>query len=994
MIINTWENPQFISLNTLVPRPPLYSFDSIEEALDKEQSPYIHSLNGSWDFKLFNSPKEAHLNVSAWDQIKVPSCWTREGFDDLPIYTNVQMPFDESYPKVPKHNPTGVYHRKFENVWPDRRTIIHFAGVETMFHLYVNDCEVGMSKGSRTPVEFDLSEYLQEGENDLYVKVIRWSDGSYIEDQDHWRMAGIFRDVYLYSSQDKYIEDLFAQAELKEDLKGGELTCDLRLASRYRDLEPHRITIKLFDNEKNEIWTGKKHCRVSPYQSHQASKNEGGEVIYHHILKLKTELDDIIAWNAEKPYQYTVIASLYDQNDYLFDCVKTRIGFKRIEIKKQELLINGQAVLIKGVNRHEHDEYTGKVVSRESMIKDIKLLKQFNFNAVRNAHYPQAELWYELCNEYGLYVIDEANLESHNDYDTICRDPVYAPAFLNRVMRMFHSHKNHACIFQWSTGNESGYGPNHDMAIGYLKSVDSSRIIQCEGAIHQEWNQTGPVNNAHHGMVSDTFSPMYPEIEAMHEWAKDRHNDPRPYMPCEYNHAMGNSNGSLKDYWKAFREVHGLQGGFIWDWLDQGLAEYDVDGEKYWTYGGDYGEKIHDFDFCINGMVLPDRTPKPGMYEFKKCAEPILVEQINRTQYRISNDQYFSDFTNVSMRWTVEIDGVITQESCGISLIIEAQKFLDYTVNLDDISVPENTTVSVNFYFTYIKESSWHEAGQEITFSQFLIKADKYLSSDIKDASHYLKLKNNKIFCGEREILVPEINIFRACTDNDTIRGWTGQDHKIGTQWLAAELDKLKLQSENFYDEDGKIIIDRIYLAKDKQISHKMTLDSSLEFCHSFTIPEDLPSLARIGVKYKIPKAYEQVQWLGLGPHENYRDRDYGARYSLYSNKVNDHYVPYILPQAHGNRSKVNKLSLSDGHNSFDFRGEFEFSLSPWSDEELISSFHTCDLKHKGKQDFYWLHLDLMHRGVGSGSCGPDTRSEYCIPAKNYIFRYFIETLI
>ncbi|MDD7986367.1 glycoside hydrolase family 2 TIM barrel-domain containing protein [Lentisphaera marina] len=990
MKINDWENPQLVSINTLAPRPPLYAFDSIENALDKSQSPYIHSLNGIWDFKLFNSPNEAHYNLNEWDQIKVPSCWTREGFDDLPIYSNVQMPFDLSYPKVPKQNPTAMYHRKFQSPWPNRRTVIHFAGVETMFYLYLNGHEVGMSKGSRTPVEFDISDYLKEGDNDLYVKVIRWSDISYLEDQDHWRMAGIFRDVYLYSTNDKYVEDLFAKAELKEDLIGGKLTCDIRLASRQRNLDPHIVKIMLYDNKKNEVWSDERSCYVRPRPSHKFHKTPQGEIIYHHILTLGADLESIIPWNAEKPYQYTVITTLCDTQDKLIDCVKTRIGFKRIEIENQQLLINGQPVLIKGVNRHEHDEYTGKVVSRETMIKDIKLLKQFNFNAVRNAHYPQIELWYELCNEYGLYVMDEANLESHNDYDTICRDPQYAAVFLNRVMRMFHSHKNHACIFQWSSGNESGYGPNHDMAISYLKSVDSSRIVQCEGAIHEDWNQGAPVNQANHGIATDTFPPMYPSIESMVDWAKDRQNDPRPYIPCEYSHAMGNSNGSLKDYWKAFREVHGLQGGFIWDWVDQGLAEHDENGEKYWAYGGDYGEKIHDFDFCINGLVWPDRTPKPAMYEFKKCAEPILVEQINRKTYRIKNDQYFSDFSNIIMRWTLEVNGIEVQSGIEDSLKLKAQEFVDYTLPLSEFTAPDKAKISLNFYFFYRQASAWHEAGHEITFSQFFIKADQYLKEKEERPKFDLVLQGKKVICGSREILIPEINIFRACTDNDTIRGWSGQEHKIGSQWLAAELDKLKLQSENISQLNNKIIIDRNYLAKDKEIRHKITLDSKLQFCHEFNIPEDLPSLARIGVKYKIPKRYQSVQWLGLGPHENYRDRDYGARFSLYTNTVSDHYVPYILPQAHGNRSGVKELTLSDGQETYDFKGDFEFSISPWSDEELIGSYHSHDLKKKGREDYYWLNLDLIHRGVGTGSCGPDTRPEYCIPAKNYSFKYSV----
>ncbi|WDE97591.1 glycoside hydrolase family 2 TIM barrel-domain containing protein [Lentisphaera profundi] len=998
MAINPWENPQLVSYSTLSPRAPLYSFDTLPEALSVQDSSYKKSLNGQWDFKLFESPLSACLDVKNWDKIEVPSCWTRQGFKDLPIYTNVQMPFDESYPKVPEKNPTGIYHRKIKNIWPERRSIIHFAGVESMFYLYLNGEEVGMSKGSRTPVEFDLTDFLKQGDNDLHVKVIRWSDGSYIEDQDHWRMAGIFRDVFLYSSPLQFIEDMFARAQLNEDLKSASLKCQLRLGSVKRDLDAYKINVELFDAKASSIWKSHKFCRLSPKHFREYEKTEDGETIYpYHIIDLDAELEELISWNAENPYQYTVVASLESRAGDLIDCVRSKIGFKRVEVKNQELLINGQAVLIKGVNRHEHDEYSGKVVSRETMIKDIRLLKQFNFNAVRNAHYPQPDLWYELCNEYGLYIMDEANIEAHKDYDTICRDPQYAPAFLNRVMRMFHSHKNHACIYQWSTGNESGYGPNHDMALGYLRGIDSSRLVHCEGAVHAEWSQGLPDHTAKHGMATDTFGPMYPEVEDMLDWAKDRQDDPRPYITCEYNHAMGNSNGSLKDYWKAFREVDGLQGGFIWDWVDQGLAEYDKDGEKYWTYGGDYGEEFHDFDFCINGMVWPDRTPKPAMYEFKKCAEPILVEQISREKYHIINDQYFSDFNNIRLHWTLELDGKIIQEGQEDDLVIEAKESLDYAIEMKPVTAGETQILTVNFSFSYIKKGTWHDAGHELTWSQFFIDADQVIKEEnINSRVAQLRVQEMdglKVFHGDQEVLLPELNLYRAGTDNDAIRAWTGQDHKPGNKWRESGLHDLKLMSESHEFENESLLIKRKYMARNHEISHEILIDNELNFSHEFMLPQKLPSLARVGLKYKIPKIFQGVQWLGLGPHENYVDRDYGARFSLYKNRVLDHYVPYILPQSHGNKSGVKYLKLSDGQESLVFKGNFEFSVCPWSDEELYHSYHTCDLSKVEDKDYYYLNLDLVQRGVGSGSCGPQTRPEYCVEAKYYRFTYTQESI-
>jgi beta-galactosidase len=563
-------------------------------------------------------PDDFHSTVfdtSAWDEVQVPGNWMMQGYDK-PIYTNVQMPIPNTPPFVPKEdNPTGLYQHTFAipEDWNGRQIFIWFEGVESAFYLWVNGQAVGYSQDSRLPAEFDLTEYVQVGENELRAMVIRWSDGSFVEDQDHWRMGGIHRDVYLYATPKVHIFDFFARPELDNDFVDGTLRVTARI-EKYAALaiDGYQVRLGLFEEDGTAV-----------FEPITKGFYENDNVLTQ--AKLEQTITNPKKWTAETPTLYTLVLSLLDKDGNFLEAVRTRIGFRRVEIVGRELLINGQVVLMKGVNRHEHDERLGKVVTEAMMLKDIRLMKQFNINAVRTAHYPNCQRWYELCDEYGLYIIDEANIESHSLYDRLCHDPLWLTTFMERGQRMVQRDKNHPCVIFWSLGNESGYGPHHDALAGWMRGADGSRPIHYEGAISRHLGE-GRWQQGH--LATDVVCPMYPQVVDIIAYAEDKTND-RPLIMCEYAHAMGNSCGNLKEYWDAIKRYQGLQGGFIWDWVDQGLVKVDEQGREYWAYGGDFGDTINDVNFCINGLIFPDRTPHPALWEYKKLIQPIQIGDVD-----------------------------------------------------------------------------------------------------------------------------------------------------------------------------------------------------------------------------------------------------------------------------------------------------------------------------------------------------------------------------
>ena len=1045
--IPLWQNPEITSVNKLPPRATLYPFPDAESArsTDRTRSPWFRSLDGEWRFQLFAHPEaafEARRSGTAADRpIHVPGNWTLQDTGDPPQYTNIAMPFPEVYPRVPGANPSGLYRKTFTlpESWAGRRVVIHFGGVESVLFLFLNGTSIGMAKDSRTPAEFDLTAALRAGTNLLEAVVVRWSDSSFIEDQDHWWMAGIHREVYLYSTADAFIEDVFVRGDPDADLAAGTVRVELRLGHRERVIVPHTVSVEILDPAgKCVAATPAPHpCASAPVA--KSARKRFSEPPGDNPLALELPVAQPSLWSAETPDLYTCVVSLRDASGSVVEATSARFGFRRIEVRERELLINGRPVLIKGVNRHDFDERHGKTVSRERMIQDIRLLKQFNFNAVRCAHYPNDPLWYDLCDEYGLYVMDEANIEAHDYYDSTCRDPRYAPAYLDRVLRMAQRDKNHACVFQWSLGNESGYGPNHGLAAGYLRALDPSRPIHYEGATRQAWGQGGVRYQANwNRLATDTYGPMYPQVEDMIAWVKEV-DDPRPYIPCEYSHAMGNSNGSLKEYWQAFKSVRGLQGGFIWDWVDQGLLKVGADGRAHWAYGGDFGEATHDFDFCLNGLVWPDRRPKPAMFEFKKLAQPVAVELVaegpESADLRIRNERDFTPLDDLEATWDLRRNGESVQSGtlAGLDGIPPGGEHTLPVRWRAETGAPGDAFHLI-LRFRLRRATAWCGAGHELAWEQFPLTkiapatpshpaptaqdAVEWTLPESGDADTFtlaaagadgsvewtfsrsrasllsLRIDGAEILAAE-----PLIHTWRAGTDNDAIRGWSGQDNKPYSLWkrhglcdLAPTGSQLTLERSDAGSPTA-VVIERRYDAAGKPVHHRLAYrfepgGGSVVLDNEFTFDPQLPSLARVGLRLCLVPGFENLRWFGRGPHENYCDRKAGAWIALHESTVSAQYVPYILPQAHGQKTDTLRLALDDGTRALRVEAEspYEFSASHYPDEILQTTWHAHELETR-KDARTWLCLDHLHRGVGTGSCGPQTREEYRVAPGRYRFR-------
>ena len=1036
-----WEMPELTQINRLpahsglIPHPDPASAAAsggINSVNGRKQiSSRVLSLDGEWDFRLYPDPDSASWETeSRWNSIPVPSNWTMQNVGDDPIYTNVRMPFENTCPLVPDENPTGVHRTRFAlpEDWRERRTVIHFGGVESYFELYLNGEFIGLSKDSRLPAEFDITCRVTDGENEVVAKVLRWSDGSYVEDQDHWWMAGIYRSVYLYSTDYAYIEDVFVSGDWDVETREGILDFDVKV-NFFRDIGTHT-------NPDAKSYSG-------PSQDYtvEAVLSDGavdflthrGSISFSYRrsgyrLAWNRRLPGVEPWSAENPVLYRLIVTLRDASGAVRDVRTLRTGFRNIRIAHRQLLINDRPVMIKGVNRHEHDDEAGKTVSRDAMIADIKLLKQFNFNAVRTAHYPNDPAWYELCDEYGIYVVDEANVEAHDNYAVLCRDPRWRNAFAERVMNMVRRDKNHPCVFAWSLGNESGNGENHSVAADMVRSYDSSRIIHHEGELKRFWAQ-------HSGEGSDEYvggtnrdnhlvNPMYPPIHDVIRYGVEN-RDPRPMILCEYSHAMGNSNGTLKEYWEAFWNYPGLQGGFIWDWMDQGIRKVDENGVAYWAYGGDFGESVHDFDFCINGLVWPDRTPHPAMYEFKKLVQPLAVRAlcVSEGRYRIINRHDFSNLSSYALGWDLEVNGRSRASGSPDLPEVAPGGAAEITIPHPRPECAEGEEAFVTFRFRLKEETAWASAGHEIAWEQFPVPGRRPPSTrsgripgnrtpvaveskgnDVSLALGEWSLIGNPasgrlsaIRRGNTDLFaaLPEINSWRAPTDNDEIRGWSAQETKPAGRWRAAGLDRLELIDESLEisgekSERPSLVVRRRYRGSDpnKPITHEMILGfdetGGVVFHNIFDYHPALPDLPRVGVVMTTVPGFETVEWFGKGPWENYIDRD-SAPVGLYSGAVDEQFVPYILPQENGNRTEVRFMKLHGEPGSITFKGRFEFSVSRYTADELSRCRHTNELKPIAGTV---VTLDLRQRGLGTASCGPDTLDKYTIPSGRHRFSF------
>jgi beta-galactosidase/beta-glucuronidase len=1010
---NDWENPQVVAVNRFPAHATGLPFADEAGALsrDAQRTPFYRSLDGAWKFYYAANPEAAPegfftdaLDVSGWDEIEVPGDWMMQGYDK-PIYCNVKMPIPNTPPFVPQDdNPTGIYRREFDipAEWAGRRVILSFGGVESAFYVWVNGEKVGFSKDSRLPADFEITDYVHPGKNTVTTEVIRWSDGSFLEDQDHWRFAGMYREVKLYSLPQIYLADVFAKPTLAENGSGA-LEVVATIGGAPDQAAGYQVAMQLFDAQGQPVWADD----VSSEFRYRVEEMPRATVSSPVPAPQK--------WSHETPYLYTLVVALRDAQGQPVQYYSHRVGFRRIEIKNRELLINGKPVLIKGVNRHEHDDERAKALTMDSMLADIHLMKTHNINAVRTCHYPNDERWYDLCDEYGIYVWDEANIETHSVYNRLCHDPEWRTAFLERGVRMVERDKNHPSIITWSLGNESGYGPNHDAIAGWIRGYDPSRIVHYEGVMHNGWD------SGH--LASDLACPMYPAVNRIIDYALNE-NYRRPFIMCEYAHAMGNSVGNLKEYWEAIEKYHGLQGGFIWDWVDQGLAKVDEKGVRYWAYGGDFGDTINDMDFCINGLIWPDRTPHPPMAEFKKLIQPLSVQPVDLLAGRVAvtNKHDFVTLDYLVGEWELVMDGAVVQH--GPLPVLSTRPGFTETLSLpySQPRMEPGAECFLNLRFRLAKDTVWAKAGHEVAWEQFKLPIAAPEARILQTAT----TAPLKLVEGPAEVAVrgdgfevafdrvsgqvqrytwknqalmqagPKLNIWRAPTDNDGFKWMENEDHKLLAQWLHAGLDRLTYHLEALECAQPKpqaAQIKAVYRVQaegveagfQQTVTYTIYGDGQMLVDLAVHCFGELPPLPRMGVALEVPAGFEQFTWFGRGPQESYIDRKAGVPVGLYQGSVDEQYVPYIMPQENGNKTDVRWAALQNGKVGLLAIGEplLEVSVSHFSVENLTSAYHTNELVRLDSVSF---NLDFQQCGVGGNSCGPRTLDQYLVLPGDYHF--------
>ncbi len=1015
--INVWENPKIVEINKEPPHSSFVPFPDIDSAFDDSwlASPWVIKLNGVWKFKLVENPKRVprdfytvNFSDKDWDDIIVPSNWQMLGYDK-PIYTNIIYPFEANPPYVPqKNNPTGLYRKTFEIDDIEKKKIfLVFEGVDSAFFVWVNGHFVGYSEDSRVTAEFDITPYVYKGKNLVAVEVIRWSTGSYLEDQDMWRLSGIFRDVYIYHVPLIHIRDFFVKTIFDKNYRNATLKVWAKIKNFLnRDVRNISIELLLFDADKNLVFRGIE------------EKVEYIEANQERYVNFSVEINEPRKWSAEDPYLYTLIMVLKDDKNSILEVVSEWIGFRQIEIKDGMFLINGVPIKFKGVNRHEHDEIRGHAISIESIVNDILLMKRYNINAVRTSHYPNHPYWYHLCDKYGIYLIDEANIECHGlavmprseeMKEEPANNPDWLNAFMERIVRMVYRDKNHPSVVMWSLGNESGYGSNHAAAIGWIHDFDPTRPVHYEGASHVVGGVPRTV---------DVISVMYPSIERLIKLAENP-SDNRPVLMCEYAHSMGNSTGNLKEYWETIYSYKRLIGGFIWDWVDQGLLKIE-NGIEYWAYGGDFGDVPNDGNFCINGIVWPDRSLQPAMWEVKKIYQPIEAKEIDLSNGLVSiiNRFDFTDLESIEISWEIFSNGKIIQRGIlpNVSIPPHSEKKIKIPYIFDKVKGEESWLI---LHYRLTNDTLWARKGYEIGWTQFklssYIKVSEIHGTDIPALLFYEERKNIRVlgkdfvftfnkdtgkltYVYENKILIKDaslLEVWRAPTDNDTPRA-AKKWYEIGLNKTVINIVDVKTKkvSNSVIRLDVMFNVSTPVIKDCFRCNYRIIIYGSGEVVFDMFIEPDkrLPPLPRIGLQFIVPKEYSYVEWYGRGPHENYQDRKEGAMVGYYSTTINDLYVPYIMPQENGNRADVRWICLkSDKVGLFIIALNFmEFSAHYFSAFDLTKAKHTYELVNR---DRIFLHIDYKQRGLGGASCGPDTLPKYEIYPEPIKFKIILKGL-
>jgi beta-galactosidase len=1063
-----WEDLSTFHINCEKPRAYFIPYENEEKARQgiRGTSKFYRSLNGVWKFKYYDSVMQvedgfysAEYDTGCWDSIPVPSNWQMHGYD-IPHYTNVNYPYPCDPPYVPNDNPAGLYVRDFD--WApekDKETYLVFEGVDSCFYLWVNGIEVGYSQVSHMTSEFNITPCLKHGKNRISLMVLKWCDGSYLEDQDMWRMSGIFREVYLLQRDKIHISDVFIKSELSDDFGEGTLVCEVEITGTSSREMPgpsgetcvHSGEARAFSGETNilsgetsipsgktstpsgetnipsgetsipsgETSTPSEGFCSSSGEIHAVLKDPNGQVLQESrnviegkdgkgVFTFKVQSPSL--WSAEIPVLYEIYLYMGEE------VIRIIIGFRKIEIIDSVIYINGKAIKFKGVNRHDSHPELGHTIPLWHMKQDLFLMKRHNINAIRTSHYPNDPRFLELCDELGFYVIDEADLECHGvikvgDFSLLSKDPAFEAAYLDRMQRMVERDKNHPSVVMWSLGNEAGFGVNHIKMTEWTKSRDNTRLVHYQGpfsfSMAHEKNDTSCL---------DVYSMMYPPID----WIKNTFltdvNEKRPLVLCEYSHAMGNGPGDLKDYWDLFYSNPRLAGGFVWEWTDHAVKTKLPDGTEYYAYGGDFGDQPNDGNFCVDGLVYPDRTPHTGLLELKNIIAPVSVEPVDFAcgKVKITNLYDFSSLSHLHMEWVVEKDGERVQKGVLPTFDILPGETIEVVI---PYSMPAENDgryyLKINFYLA--EDKIWANKGHEIAFWQFELpvgKVKKIMVSNKEIPSIAInKDKNNVIISGTDFTYVfdtntgsfsklnyngfdmvsakPKFNIWRAPVDNDM---------RIKVNWMNEGYHRLDthVYSVDIIEQTGKYItfstdfslsgysIKPVIRAKALWTvygSGDIILDVDAK------VRENTPFLPRFGLQMTMPEGNELVEYFGYGPHESYIDKHHSTYKSRFSNTVDGMFENYLMPQENGSHYATEWAAVTNLTGAgllFVGMEDFSFNVSHYTPEDLTKAQHPHELTRRNETI---VNIDYMMSGLGSNSCGPALLEKYRLSAKEISFK-------
>ncbi len=957
-------------------------------AFYKESSEKI-SLNGEWKFLYLEAPElspEGFMNKQieneGWDTIDVPSVWQLRGYGRM-HYTDVLYPFPVNPPFVPTENPTGIYKKTvlLDENWIENDTILKFHGVDSAYDVWVNGNHVGYGKVSRLPGEYDITDFVVCGENDITVRVYKWSDGTYLEDQDMWWLSGIYRDVELINEPKNSILDVQVNGDLAPDYRDGILKIKIRT--------------------KQEKCAGKwKICADGETVLEKDFYTADGCVYIEEIL------ENVKRWTAETPNLYEVTVTVEGHE------VSVRTGFRKIEIIDQNFCVNGKVILLNGVNHHDYNPKEGRCVTYEQMKADVILMKQYNINAVRCSHYPANEYFYDLCDEYGLYIIDEADLECHGfewtgNYTWITDDPSWEKTFVDRSVRMVKRDRNHPCIIMWSMGNESTFGCNFRSAAKAIRELDDTRLIHYEGDFEAE--------------VTDVYSTMYTRLKPLEEIATTDVKGGKPHVMCEYGHAMGNGPGGLTEYQNLYRKYKRLQGGFIWEWYDHGIYA-EKDGRPYYRYGGNYGDFPTNGNFCIDGMLMPDRTPSPSLLEYKQVIAPVEVTKIEgkSNELRVKNYYDFRSLNCVYLEWWIKGGEKILQKGCIDTLKAMPGEEEILVIPYDPFEPEANTTYYLNLSVREKEETLYADKGHEISRVQFEMEEKKTVFVKRPESNAFCINKENGILTVENENICvkfhtvfgrllsissggkeyvtsgPEMTVYRATIDNDMYK----KDDWMNKYFIQESSEQNAGFSYESDEEKTVVVIQKYFGCVNQSWGYECTYEYSIFPCGQIKVHLDAktvqngklepPFLPRLGIKMKANKNLQSTVWMGMGPGENYADSCQACYMDIFRSTVDDMGTAYVYPQENGHRENVRWFGISDGSNSLLYIMDrpLGLNLSNYTDESIEKAAHPFELEQS--KDVV-VHLDYRQSGLGSNSCGEEQVEKYKVKREDFSMSFTMQ---